>query len=127
MSSYTKDQVQHLVEGSLDWDTTLRMLSMPKDKERFSLYLDVLQSKVGWHDRIVLPLSPHMYIVQQTKTKEWIVKCDCGHEFCDYRENWKLYANIYVRDTEEAMSEIYPKLMAPDPAWQVYREYYCPN
>jgi len=74
MSSYTKDQVQHLVEGSLDWDTTLRMLSMPKDKERFSLYLDVLQSKVGWHDRIVLPLSPHMYIVQQTKTKEWIVK-----------------------------------------------------
>ena len=74
-----------------------------------------------------VPLAPHMYIVQSATTKQWIIKCDCGHEFCDYRENWKLHASIYVRDTEEAMTEVYPKLMAPDTQWQVYREYYCPT
>jgi acetone carboxylase, gamma subunit len=58
---------------------------------------------------------------------ERVVKCDCGHEFCDYRENWKLQAKIFVRDTEEKMNEIYPKLMSPDPEWQVIREYYCPS
>ena len=127
MSSYTKEQVSNLVDGRLDWDTTVRMLSMPKDHERFSQYLEVLQGKVAWSDKIVLPLGPHLHIVQAAKSKHWLVKCDCGHEFCDYRENWKLYANVYVRDTEEAMLEVYPKLMAPDTQWQVYREYYCPS
>lgn len=127
MSSYTKEQVKNLVDGKLDWDTTMRMLSMPKDQERFRMYLDVIQKKVSWPDRIVLPLGPHLHIVQSAKSKKWVVKCECGHEFCDYRENWKLYANIHVRDTAEAMAEVYPKLMAPDTQWQVYREYYCPE
>jgi len=127
MSAYTKEQVSNLVDGRLDWDTTVRMLSMPKDHERFSQYLEVLQGKVAWPDKIVLPLGPHLHIVQAANSKRWLVKCDCGLEFCDYRENWKLYANVYVRDTEEAMLEVYPKLMAPDTQWQVYREYYCPS
>ncbi len=38
MSAYTKEQVGNLVDGRLDWDTTVRMLSMPKDHERFSQY-----------------------------------------------------------------------------------------
>jgi len=126
MSVYTKEQITNLTEGRLDWDTTLRMLSMPKDKERFQLYLEVLQARVPWKERIVLPLGPKLYIAQTTEQK-WKVKCECGHEFCDYRENWKLYANIYVRDTPEAMHEVYPQLLAPDTHWQVYREYYCPE
>ena len=24
-------------------------------------------------------------------------------------------------------SQVYPNLMSPDPEWQVYREYYCPE
>ncbi|MDE2254005.1 MAG: acetone carboxylase subunit gamma [Betaproteobacteria bacterium] len=127
MSAYTQEQVKNLVDGKLDWDTTMRMLSMPKDKERFELFVHALQDKVAWKDKIVLPLGPHLYIAQSPATKQWNVKCDCGHEFCDYRDNWKLHANIYVRDTEEAMAEVYPKLMAPDVQWQVYREYYCPT
>ncbi|EGV31354.1 Acetone carboxylase gamma subunit [Thiorhodococcus drewsii AZ1] len=127
MSTYTKEQVKHLVEGQLDWDTTMRMLSMPKDQERFTQYLEVLQSKVDWPDRIILPLGPHLYIVQSAENQRWIIQCGCGHAFCDHTENWKLHANIYVRDTEEAMAEVYPNLMAPDTQWQVYREYYCPN
>lgn len=126
MSAYTNEQVAHLVEGSLDWETTFRMLSMPKDDGRFEQYLAALQAKVSFPDRIVLPLGPHMHIVQSASNMKWLVKCDCGHEFCDYRENWKLHASIYVRDTEEAMTEVYPRLMAPDTQWQVYREYYCP-
>jgi len=125
--SYTKDQVKHLVEGNLDWDTTMRMLSMPKDKERFEMYLEALQAKVTFKDRIVLPLGPHLYIVQSAKNKQWVTKCDCGHEFCGYKDNWKMYANIYVRDNAEAMREVYPEMMHPDTSWQVYREYYCPS
>ncbi|TVO58938.1 acetone carboxylase subunit gamma [Denitromonas halophila] len=127
MSRYTKEQVAKLADGKLDWDTTMRMLAMPKDNERFALFVEALQKKVSWDDKIVLPLGPHLYIAQNAKSKQWVTKCDCGHEFGDYRENWKLNAVVYVRDTEEAMTEVYPKLMAPDTAWQVYREYYCPS
>lgn len=127
MSVFTREQVNNLVDGKLDWDTTLRMLQTPKDKERFELYLSVLQDKVSWKDRIILPLGPHLYIAQSQSTGQWVNKCSCGHEFGDYRHNWKMDAAIYVRDTPEAMQEIYPELMAPDTDWQVYREYYCPE
>lgn len=127
MSAYSREQIGNMVEGKLNSDTVHRMLSMPKDPERFELYLDVLQQRVGWDDKIILPLGPHLYIVQSKATKRWVTKCTCGHEFGDYRENWKLNALIYVRETEEAMSEVYPKLMAPDTKWQVYREYCCPE
>ena len=46
MSTYTREQIRNLVDGKLDWDTTLRMLSMPKDAERFELYLAALQKKL---------------------------------------------------------------------------------
>ena len=68
MTTYTNEQVAHLVEGTLDWETTLRMLSMPKDQGRFGQYLSALQAKVNFPDRIVLPLGPHLYIVQSAKT-----------------------------------------------------------
>lgn len=127
MSTYTPDQISKMIDGKLDWETTLRMLSMPKDKERFEMYLKALQEKVDFDDQIVLPLGPHLYIVSNAKTKKWETQCDCGHSFGDYRENWKLSALIYVRDNKDAMSEIYPDLMSPDTDWQVYREYYCPE
>jgi len=127
MSTYTPEQVRNLVDGKLDWDTTLRMLSSPKDADRFAKYLEALQRKLDWHDKIVLPLGPHLHIVQQSTSKRWVVQCECGHVFCDWNQNWKLHAGLYVRETEEAMAEVYPKLMAPDTAWQVYREYTCPR
>ena len=80
MTTYTNEQVAHLVEGSLDWETTFRMLSMPKDNSRFEQYLKALQAKVSFKEKIVLPLGPHLYIVQNAK-KQWVTQCDCGHAF----------------------------------------------
>ena len=58
----------------------------PKDKDRFLKYLDILQEKVPWDEKILLRISDHLYIVSKGKG-ERVVKCDCGHEFGDYRVN----------------------------------------
>lgn len=127
MSTYSQEQIKNMVDGRLDWDTTLRMLSMPKDNERFAMYVKALQEKTGLKDQIVLPLGPHLYIVSEEKTHNWVIKCDCGHTYCNHDENWKMHALVYVRDNQDAMNEVYPELMSPDTQWQVYREYYCPD
>ncbi len=127
MSTYTKKQVHDLVEGTLDWDSVHKMLSMPKDEGRYELYMEVLQDAVTYDDKILLAVGPHLNIVESATDGEIVVQCDCGHSFGDYRENWKLSANIYVRDTAEKMDQVYPRLMSPDTAWQNYREYSCPS
>ncbi|GIM47474.1 acetone carboxylase subunit gamma [Collibacillus ludicampi] len=126
MAKYDKKTIEELIDGTIDFFKLKEMLSSFKDPERFDTYLSILQERVPWDDQILLPAGLHLYIVQK-KNGDRIVKCDCGHEFCDYRDNWKLHALIYVRDTEEKMEELYPKLLAPDPEWQVIREYYCPS
>lgn len=127
MSTYTKKQVSDLVKGDLDWDTLHRMLSLPKDKERYANYVAVLQEQVSWNDKIIMPFGPHLFLAETQQDKKLVTKCSCGHEYGDYQKNWKLNALIYVRDSKEKMQEVYPTLMAPDTNWQVYREYYCPS
>lgn len=125
--AYTRAKIADLVDGKIDHDTLHQMLSTPKDPERFSTYIEILQERVPWSERIVLPLGPKLYIVQQKVSKKWTVRCQCGHDFCDWKDNWKLHARIHVRDTAEKLEDIYPRLMAPTPSWQVLREYYCPE
>lgn len=127
MSTYTKKQVADLVSGDLDFNTIHQMLSMPKDFERYELYMEVLQDNVDYDHKILCALGPRLNVVERTDDQEVVVMCDCGYDFGDYRKNWKLNALIYVRDTEEKMEQVYPVIMAPDPKWQVYREYYCPG
>lgn len=124
--TYTKEQIAHLIDGTLDWDTTHRMLSNPKDENRFDKYIEILQERVKWDDQILLPLGPHLYIVQKNNGDR-VTKCSCGNEFGNYKENWKLNATIFVRNTKEDLHEIYPRLMHSDPKWNELREYYCPN
>lgn len=126
MAKYERKTIEDLIDGKLEFYKIKEMLSSHKDLERFETYLEILQDRVPWDDPILLPYGLHLYIVQKPNGDR-IVKCDCGYEFCDYRDNWKLHALIYVRDTEEKLNELYPKLMAPDPEWQVIREYYCPG
>lgn len=129
MTIYSKDVIKSLIEGRLPWPTVKSIMSGQKDADRFEKYLDILQEKVKWPERIVVPLGEHLYVVRkiiQEKT-ELTVKCDCGFEFGDYKNNWKLEALIYVRDTEEKLDEVYAGDRKPDPRWCVIREYYCPG
>ena len=73
------------------------------------------QEKVGWPEKILVPIGEHLYVVQ--KGADRVVKCSCGYEFGDYRQNWKLNAVVYVRDTEESLDEIYPGPRKCDVTW----------
>ena len=124
--AFTKEKVRDLINGTIDDDTYQQMLTRPKDNERFFTYLEILQEQVPWDDKIVLPLGPKLFIVQQPADKRWVIKSWSGHVFCNWNENWKMHALIRVRDTQEKREELYPKLMAPSVEWQVIREYIDP-
>jgi acetone carboxylase gamma subunit len=123
--SYPKDVIRDLIDGKLPWEQTKRIISGFKDKDRFDKYLEILQERMPWKERILLPFAEHLYIVE--KEGERIVKCDCGHEFGEYRENWKLKALIDVVETEEEMDELYPGLAKPDVHYCEIRRFYCPG
>jgi acetone carboxylase gamma subunit len=122
---YDIREIEQLVDGELPWSRVQEIMKTGKDPDRFDKWVQILQKRVSWSETILLPLTPHLFIVQ--KGKERIVKCRCGHEFGDCRVNWKLYASIYVRDSEEKLNDVYRGRDQPDPAWCQIREYYCPG
>jgi len=121
-----KDTLRDLIDERLPRSQVRAIQSSHKDADRFDKYIDILQERVEWEDRIVLPFGEHLHIVS-TPGGRYTIKCDCGHEFCDYRENWKLEALIYVRETDEQLREVYPEKMSGDSRWNHLREYYCPG
>ncbi len=123
--SYNKEDLKDMFDGRLPWNKVKEIMSNPKDDDRFDKYVDILQERVGFTERILLPLGEHLYIVQ--KGDERVVKCDCGHEFGDWRRNWKLSALIFVRNTVDKLEEVYPGLRCPNPDLCEVREYYCPG
>jgi len=123
--SYPKETIRKLVERTLPWEDLKRIMSSFKDPDRFEKYIEVLQEKTGWKERIILPLTEHLMIV--SKDSRMIVKALCGYEFGDYRENWKLKALIHVRNKVEQFKEIYPDPLYPDPNWCEIREFICPG
>src|SRR4051794_33856831 len=123
--SYPKDLISDLIDGTLDWPQTKRIMSDFKDGDRFQKVVDILQERVDWDEPILLPIGEHLQIVQSGG--ERVVKCDCGQEFGDYRENWKLSASVFVRDSEESLAELYPGPKACDPRLQEIREFICPG
>lgn len=125
MTSYPKDVIADLIDGRLPWEETKGIMSGYKDDDRFSRYLEILQERVSWSETILLPIGEHLYIVQ--KPGERVVKCDCGHEFGDYRANWKLNALIHVRDDAAKIDEFYPGRYACDAEWMEIREFICPG
>ncbi len=125
MAEFHRADVEKLIDGVLPWPAVQDMMKSPKDPDRFDKYVEILQGRVPWKERILLPLTPHLFIV--ARAGERLVKCRCGHEFGDYRVNWKLSALIHVRDTEESLAEVYRGRELPDPAWIQLREYVCPG
>jgi len=126
MDSYPpKEVLKDLIDGKLDWPRVKQIMSSPKDTDRFEKYVALMQERVPWPEQILLPLGEHLFVV--AKGKERIVKCDCGNEFGDWRDNWKLQAVVFVRNTAESLAELYPGPRSPDPAWCEIREFYCPG
>ena len=122
-----KALMRQLVEGTIGDDDAERLQKLPrKDKDRFFTYLEVLQERVTWSERILLRLGDKLYIVAKAAGQR-VVKCECGHEFGDYRENWKLKCRIRTRTTLDAMSQVFdPAPAVPEPGWQEVREFFCP-
>jgi acetone carboxylase, gamma subunit len=125
MPTYEKNTIASLIDGELPWPQVKSMMSDYKDADRFDKYVAVLQERVRFPERILLPIGEHLHIV--SKGKERIVKCDCGHDFGDYQQNWKLRASIRVRATDEELEPIYSGPRKCDPAWMEIREFICPN
>ncbi len=125
MPNYPRDVIADLIEGKLPWQMTKRIMSDCKDADRCEIYIGILQDRVTWDEPILLPIGEHLYIVQNDG--ERVVKCDCGHDFGDHRQNWKMSALVFVRDTEELLEEVYPGPTKPDPKLQEIREFICPG
>lgn len=121
-----KSMLSDLIDERLPRDTVRAIQSSFKDPDRFDTYIELLQERVTWRDRIILPFGEHLYVVVKPDGRR-IVKCDCGHEFCEVEHNWKLEALINVRDTDEKLLEVLPRMMQGDPAWSQIREYFCPG
>jgi len=124
----SKKDLADLIDGKLPWEKILEIIRMPiKDPDRMWKYLEVLQRKVPWDDKILLKISDKLYIVSK-KDGGRIVKCECGYEFGDYRINWKFKSLVRVRKTKDEINEIYPdEILAPEEGWVEIREYICPN
>lgn len=125
MTQVDKATIAEMVDGKLPWGQLKEMMSGFKDTDRFDKYVEVLQERVPWNDPIVLPIGPRLYIVRKADGG-LVTKSASGFEFGDYRENWKMKARIFVRDTNEKYQEIYPEYMHADPEWMELREYYDP-
>lgn len=125
MPKYDDRTLERLIDGELKWSELKSIIGSTKDHDRFERILKILQEKVPWQEKILLPLHEHLYIV--SKDGQRIVKCDCGYEFGDYKMNWKRKCRVRVRDKSEDIEELYPKYMGCDPEWEELREYYCPE
>ncbi len=126
MQVYDDKTLADLWEGNLDHEKLRQIQARFKDRDRFERFVAYCRERISWDDRILLPLQPHLFIVERADGMR-IIKCDCGREFGDHRENWKFEARIFVRDSDELMQEVYPPLMHCNPEWMELREYYCPG
>ncbi len=60
----SKDNFQRLIEGTLPWEEVKKVIrDSDEDTERFTKYIEILQERVSWKDKILLRISDHLYIV----------------------------------------------------------------
>ena len=118
--------LERMLEGKSSENELFRVITGDKDPvARFDAIIEYFQRRVPWKERILLPLSKHLFIV--CKDGKPIVKAACGYEFGDYRINWKVFSRVRVRRTREELRELYPYFMHGDPKWFELREYICPG
>lgn len=127
MTDLDKNRVKSLIEGELSWNEMRNeVLPDPKDPDRFQKTREVLQERVGWDDPILVPLNDHLYVVGTDDGR--VIRAECGADLCDVDENWKRSCEVFVREDQEELGELYPKYMHVDPEWAFeLREWYCPE
>lgn len=126
-TAVNQETLAALIDGELPASQVRQIQSGYKDGDRFDTYLAILQERWPFpEDRVLLPFGLRLCIVELPDGAR-VVKSLSGHVFGDYRENWKRGARVRVRDDLEAMREIYPEKMHPDPEWNEIREYYDPR
>lgn len=119
-------ELARLLEGKASIQEVYRVITSDKDPRlAFEALIEYFQRKVRWSEKILLPLSKHLFIV--CKDGRPIVKAACGYEFGDFRINWKVFSRVRVRRTHEELRELYPWFMYGDPEWYELREYICPG
>ena len=64
--------------------------------------------------------------MRRSEDGELVIRSDAGHDFCRFDQNWKMRAPILVRDSDELLEEVYPRMAHCDPEWMELREFYCP-
>jgi N-methylhydantoinase B len=119
--------LEALLEERLSRREVKEIQSGYKDRDRFEKWLSVLQRRVPYEDPIVLPAGEGLNIVRRASDGQLVYRCDCGRDFCAHNRNWKLDALVHVRESEEALLEVYPRMAGPDPRLQQIREYICPG
>lgn len=126
-ASLDEDTLAALLDERLTRREVKDIQSGYKDPGRFDKWLAVLQARVGYEDPIVLPAGEGLNIVRRRSDGRMVYRCDCGHDFCEHNRNWKMDALVHVRESEQAMLEVYPERGGPDPRLQQLREYICPG
>ena len=122
-----RETLEALLDERLSRREVKEIQSGYKDAERFEKWISVLQDRVPYEDPIVLPAGEGLNIVRRRADGQLVHRCDCGHDFCAHNRNWKMDAVVHVRESEEAILEVYPKMGGPDPQLQQLREYFCPS
>jgi acetone carboxylase gamma subunit len=117
--------VVDLLRGRLSSDELQQLQRQTKDLNRQQQVIEIEQERLGWDERIILPLQEHLFVVEDPSTDGPSVRCDCGYWFGDYQRNWKESALVYERDPLD--EEVYLGPRAADPEWHVLREFYCPG
>jgi N-methylhydantoinase B/acetone carboxylase alpha subunit len=121
-----RETLASLLDERLDRRAVKDIQSGYKDAGRFENWVAVLQERVPYHDPIVLPVGDGLNVVRGSD-RGLVIRCDCGHDLGPPSRNWKMEALIHVRDTNEAMREIYPEMAHADPQWMELRELLCPS
>ncbi|MHA1411479.1 MAG: acetone carboxylase subunit gamma, partial [Promethearchaeota archaeon] len=65
MVQHDKKTLVRMLEGDLSWDELKLIISGRKDPNRFDVILEILQEKVPWKEKILLPLHEHLYVVNK--------------------------------------------------------------
>jgi len=121
-----RDTLAALLDEKLSRAEVKDIQSGYKDPDRFEKWIDVLQERVPYEDPIVLPVGEGLNVVRRSTDGELVIRSDAGHDFCRFDQNWKMHAPIFVRDSDERLEEVYPRMAHCDPEWMELREFYCP-